>query len=576
MFNRYIEFDSGYRDRKQWPKPSQFIVQMSQSGQKGRLDAIDPVSNAAPILFWNNSFIDVAGVGAPDLTTGAVITVTAATIAPSVSGQTTFQITAATGVLRHDKNFYVGATLSAVVAAVTYSRRILSYNFLGASAVAPPAGGVEVAIVTLDSAIVDATVGTATFYITNPTPLSTNSVSPAVIKFFIPSGSFIDNFYNNYFIQSLGPTVDNQLSRQITAYDGTTRLATLASATTGNWRIAANSNNNYVIRKELPLVSNQSFPTLTTIATTAVSSNGLLLQLNIASSSISAPFIGSFLRMMTPYPTSAGFSTIVAPYGEQRLISNYFAEDGTFTATAGATFTFGVGASTVDDFYTGAFITTDIPETYQIASYVGATRSGTVSTPIITPPATWSMRTVALQTPFSVNPNVGPPVANVYEIEGYSKDNAVPFVYTGSLVSSQETVCYEVELLNLILPNLVLKSGRGGRTAFYPYMYVELQQVSAASSGGNKGIIYSNNPNAYRMLYRVPMDDTPAPLVSTFIKVDGDGMVHTIKFKPNDAFKFSVFHASGELFETEASDFYSPTEPNPLVQISACFSFKRV
>ena len=78
------------------------------------------------------------------------------------------------------------------------------------------------------------------------------------------------------------------------------------------------------------------------------------------------------------------------------------------------------------------------------------------------------------------------------------------------------------------------------------------------------------------MMYRIPMDDTPTPLISTFIKVDGDGMTHTIKFRPNDSFRMSIHHASGELFQPVASDYYSPTEPNPMVQISACFAFKRV
>jgi hypothetical protein len=53
-------------------------------------------------------------------------------------------------------------------------------------------------------------------------------------------------------------------------------------------------------------------------------------------------------------------------------------------------------------------------------------------------------------------------------------------------------------------------------------------------------------------------------------------MVHTLKFKPNDSFKFGVYHADGQLFMTEKQDTVSPQLPDPLVQISACFAFKRV
>ena len=62
-------------------------------------------------------------------------------------------------------------------------------------------------------------------------------------------------------------------------------------------------------------------------------------------------------------------------------------------------------------------------------------------------------------------PNTG---GVVYDILNYSYDNENPFVYTGSVVSQQEMVCYEIELLNLILPNTDLVTG--GRIAFYLHM----------------------------------------------------------------------------------------------------------
>jgi hypothetical protein len=166
--------------------------------------------------------------------------------------------------------------------------------------------------------------------------------------------------------------------------------------------------------------------------------------------------------------------------------------------------------------------------------------------------------------------------ADTYEVEQYTMDGCSPFNYTGSLVSVSEEVCCEVELLNLIIPNLTLASGRGGRAAFYPYFYVLFEPVGA-SGGQQKNIIYSNNPNSSGKLFRVPADDTPTPLISTFIKLDSDGMTHTIKFKPTQAaFKFGVYHANGEPFQTEQQDTSPPTEPDPLVQVSACFTFKRI
>jgi hypothetical protein len=168
------------------------------------------------------------------------------------------------------------------------------------------------------------------------------------------------------------------------------------------------------------------------------------------------------------------------------------------------------------------------------------------------------------------------PIASVidtFEVLPFTSDNAVPFCYTGSLVSQQEMVCYEIELINLVLPNILLKSG--GLVTFYPYVYVELQNVSGASSG-TKSIIYSNNQNSTRMLFRAVIDDIPNPVLSPFVKIDGDGMLQTVKFKPNDNLKFGVYLPTGEPLETVRPDSFSPASPDKLIQVSALFSIRRL
>lgn len=179
--------------------------------------------------------------------------------------------------------------------------------------------------------------------------------------------------------------------------------------------------------------------------------------------------------------------------------------------------------------------------------------------------------TATLSPGFTSPPLVG---ANI-EILAFSYDNLNPFVYTGSLVSQQEMVCYELQLLNLVLPNEVLAGGQGGRITFYPYVYVELSNVSGASAGMNN-VIYSNNPNSSRMVFRAAIDDVSNPISSSFINIDGDGMVQTLKFKPNDNLKFSVTLPNGEIYNTILTDTVSPEPPNHSAQISALFSLKRL
>ncbi len=164
---------------------------------------------------------------------------------------------------------------------------------------------------------------------------------------------------------------------------------------------------------------------------------------------------------------------------------------------------------------------------------------------------------------------------STFEILQFSYDNAVPFSYSGSLVSQQEEVCYEIELLNLVLPNTTLSVGQGSRIAFYPYVYVEFTNISGASAG-MKNIIYSNNPNSNRALFRCPVTDVNNPIVTNFINLSSDGMVQTVKFKPNDNLKFAVKLPNGEIYDTVYPESYSPYPPVFEEQISACFSIKRV
>jgi hypothetical protein len=59
---RYLELESTFRNRKEFPLPSQFIVNISGGGAicgTNSKTALDPVSNAAPTLTWYNSFQEV-------------------------------------------------------------------------------------------------------------------------------------------------------------------------------------------------------------------------------------------------------------------------------------------------------------------------------------------------------------------------------------------------------------------------------------------------------------------------------------------------------------------------------------
>lgn len=550
---RYLEFNSAYRDRKQYPYPAEFVVEISQSGQKDRKQAIDPVSNASPILQWNNSFLEDAA--AFDTSgSGGVISVDTSY---STSNGQTLQITlGGGGEFRAIDGFYDGAILQITNGGVVTRKRIVSYRYINAT-----------------TALIDvypgfpSTIFTADGVIQNPTPIDTSTAN-SKIYFFIPASTDVDNAYVGAYIDLVSsPGGLTPESRQITSYNGETHLAILSAATTDNWvdnGTPTEANSNFALRYELPIYEGEFL---------AVSSNGKVFQLPSTTTSSQEQMIASFIRMIEPVPTTAGFSTPAAPCYQERRIVSYISDDGTFAAIAAAGTTFTIITSSTTD-YTGLYITNStVSETRLISSYNTSTKSGTVSSAWgggVSSGDTFFIRTAEIETPFTVNPVV---TTQTFEIEAYTRDNWTPFNYNGSLVSSQQSICYEVELLNLILPNSTLVSG--GRAIYYPYLYVRLESVSSASAG-NRGTIYSNNPNSDRMEFRAVVDDNVQPANSPFIKIDSDGMVQTMKFKPTDNFRFGVYLPNGTLFQTVDQDWYSPTLPNPLVQISALFSLKRI
>lgn len=193
----------------------------------------------------------------------------------------------------------------------------------------------------------------------------------------------------------------------------------------------------------------------------------------------------------------------------------------------------------------------------QIVRYDGATRTATVF-----PAFSGDVGTLAV-----------PPMTNLvnWEILQVANDAVCAYDYSGSRVSNQESSCWEVSLVRLILPNILLDSPTGNLTAFYPYVYVKLVNVSAK----NRLLLFSNNPNSYSCTFRVPVSFIVSPLQSGFIPLFGVG-AQTIKFKPNDCLEFSVLLPDGLPFQGLEPDTEPPFPVNPRLQVSALFSCRKI
>jgi hypothetical protein len=211
----------------------------------------------------------------------------------------------------------------------------------------------------------------------------------------------------------------------------------------------------------------------------------------------------------------------------------------------------GAGASTLDKVYENSYLrifSGGASQSYSIiVGYTGATK------------------TAILKTPLSAVPVTG----DGYEILPYTKDNFNPLIYHGTSTMNQ-TVCYDIELMYITLPNIFISNGSAGTLDDYPYFYVKLYNINSKPSATQ---MITNNPNSMEALFRIPMNINL--LEQSFFTLDTTNPSQTISFKPDDSLHFSVCLPNGEPILFRDSEWLSPGAPNPFLQISATFSLTR-
>jgi len=536
---QYIEIDSTYRNRTNWPNPAEFEVLVSQSGKKDKMNADDPVSCSAPLNNFSWSPNGFSSCGCRDFIDATINSVSVAGIGAAGDNNTVLVVTQILYPLQTISNYYTGAILKNHNTGNT--SRITSYTHLGQNR----------AQITIDG--MPNTSGNK-IEIHNPSDLS-NQTNPFM---FVPNGRNTNNAYPNSILYN-----ENQLNYvKILGYDQVTRLLKLGDISGLGWSLA----HKYSIRTSKPqsgfFQNNDYFK------------DGAIFVME-----------KSFFSLPTNFSDQENIykNSFIYSNSQARRIIRYETLTGKVVNTIGSTTSiqFPSNASNINGYYNGFYIT--------IISGLANAEVRKIMSYTVTGTSPNFVRTASVDTPFTASVIAGDeftfrsgvtekPFTSIlgssrFEILPFCYDNHNPLVYTGSM--QQESVCYQIELLDLILPNKILNSGNGGRIAFYPYVYVELSNISGSSSG-TKHAIYSNNPNSTRMVFRVPIYDVQNPLNSSFVKLDGDGMVQTLKFKTNDNIFFSVRLSNGELFKTVDEELYNPFPPNPEIQISAIFSFKRL
>ena len=525
---RYIEINSTYRDRNLWPLSSEFEIPISQTGKKIIENSVDPVCLSTPLFSWtsNNLFINGASTTG-NILSGNVIDPTTDSLGYCSDNLTFIIVTDSPP--QQLKNYYVALIIKDTQSVDPKpTRRIINSIYLGYN----NTNNKYRTQISVFNTFTDIFKYGDSIEIHDPSDFS-NINCPYL---YIPDGSLQENAYNEYLIYN---ETRNQ-SRPISAYNSITHLITIDTTTNTLPTNLGGPINTWITTDNYSLrIKNPQIPYLGTSNPTIYNSIDAII---------------SPTKVKTINTTS--YTIIVSDNDTLSKIQNYYKNQFLRILPYGDNNT-----STTDPYYEYDPIPSN-NQARRITSYFYFKDNITNNYFGV----------------FSVYPgyDVTLPLPGAkIEILPFSYDNFNPFAYSGSLVSQQDTICYEIQLLSLTLPNSILAIANGGRNAFYPYVYVQLSNVSA-SGASLKNIIYSNNPNSTNVIFRAPIYDTQDPLNTPFTRINGGGMIQTIKFKPNDNLYFKVTMYTGELYKSNVTEYYSPSIPNSRAQVTAVFSIKRI
>lgn len=160
---------------------------------------------------------------------------------------------------------------------------------------------------------------------------------------------------------------------------------------------------------------------------------------------------------------------------------------------------------------------------------------------------------------------------DIINICSFNRDNFYPLDYSGTLVGLNQPVCYDISLVSLSMPNLPLLTG--SKVAFYPFLYVELYNVTSPV-GHSTNLFYSNHPESSRAMFTAAVYPAANPDQQQFMAISGS-MNQSVKFKPNDSLHIRVYLPNGELFLPILQDLQSPYEPWVRMQVQALFAITR-
>lgn len=140
--------------------------------------------------------------------------------------------------------------------------------------------------------------------------------------------------------------------------------------------------------------------------------------------------------------------------------------------------------------------------------------------------------------------------------------------------SNDDRALYAVELKSLEIPNFPLKFGTITNLQFSAGIFVILRNTQDISGQS----FPSNSPHSLKATFYCPITDVQnnVEIQSNFIRLTRGYMNQPLWFSFDDPIYFEIYQLDGTPIVFSTSDNMSPLPPDPLYQVNAFFSFKKI
>ena len=620
----YIDVDSTFRDRLKYPNPANFKVPYSTIRSKNTItQAYNILSDSYPFYQWQWGCKEVGEDGTGHATVVSTIkggslegTLSELSLSDALTAPTHSDVDSiVSNFSATTSNYFTGLMLTIDEDGntnKTQKSRIISHdsveNVVTVSSAYSGGGASDLVLETSDWSI-------------------TNSSTSS--KIFIPGGSSKDGHYVGDYYECLmygssdtaNPTVHQ--FRKITSYNGKTRLATLESALSffdspdGAANQSGTHSTTYLhrLRKKIPILPSGSSTAIGTdniplvqgatadggiynvsvnnggsgysvgdVLTLGGGSNGKVSVSNVNAgvvTSVELVRAGSGYTNNTISTTTGGGANdckinilgvgttvnITAATGVADVNGKYKDELFYYPAFASGGGTVNTDPSAAQDFIPqNNTVNTDIQEnsytdsnhcTFPILAHTYTTSGGAANELVIKSMTSAERGFIIANKEF-----------NILE---FKEDGVKHIVNNTYKDPKQLSNYYNIDLLNLVLPNKSLKTGPGGFLANHSYIMVEF-----FSESRDKTLIYNtNNPHLENVMFKCMVLDTSNPSTIPFVKFKGAYPVKS-QFNLEEGINFRVLMPNGETFTSSSSDRVPPSIPDKDLQISATFMLTRL